>query len=311
MLDWKLNTPVALIIFKRPDTTEKVFQAIRSVKPSMLMVIADGPRLDHPGEAEKCAAARAIVDRVDWNCTVLKNYSDTNLGCGVRPATGISWVFEQVEQAIILEDDCVPAIKFFRFCEELLHRYENDTRVMSICGNSIVKSPTPYSYFFSRYANCWGWATWRRAWQHFDFEINQLPDLIARDWLYEFLKDRRLAQVWSQNLLSVYGMDKQHIWDYQWQMACWLQNGLSIRPNANLVINVGFNKDATHTTKPTPYAIHNIEELKLPLNHPDLVTRDVQADRLLEEKFFTSSSLFNRICQTFKIHQTLEKILHK
>jgi hypothetical protein len=134
MTKFQLKTPVALIIFKRPDTTERVFETIRQAKPPKLLVVADGPRTDQPGEAEKCAATRAIIDRVDWDCEVLKNYSDSNLGCGLRPATGISWVFEQVEEAIVLEDDCVPHPTFFRFCEELLEYYRHDERIMSISG---------------------------------------------------------------------------------------------------------------------------------------------------------------------------------
>lgn len=134
MVNEQINTPVVFIIFKRPDTTEKVFEAIRRVKPPKLLVVADGPRAEQPSEVEKCSATRAIIDRVDWNCEVLKNYSETNLGCMQRVSSGLDWVFKTVPEAIILEDDCLPDATFFRFCEELLERYRDDERVMSVCG---------------------------------------------------------------------------------------------------------------------------------------------------------------------------------
>ncbi len=158
-----IRTPVALIIFNRPDTTERVFAEIAKARPPKLFIIADGPREDRPGEAERCASARAIVDRVDWNCEVQKNYSDVNLGCGARPATGISWVFDQVEEAIILEDDCIAHPTFFRFCDELLEKYRDDERIMHIAGNNFQfgNQRTSFSYFFSHHNICWGWASWR------------------------------------------------------------------------------------------------------------------------------------------------------
>ena len=156
-----MTTPVALLIFNRPECTERVFAAIRQAKPSMLLAIADGPRPDRPDDIAKCAAARAIIDRVDWDCEVFKNYADTNLGCGVRPATGISWVFDRVETAIILEDDCIPHPDFFRYCDELLTRYRDDERVMHISGNNFWAGKYQHedSYLFSRYTLSWGWAT--------------------------------------------------------------------------------------------------------------------------------------------------------
>jgi hypothetical protein len=146
-----LNVPVLLIIFNRLESTKKVFREIAKAKPRQLFVAADGPRPNHPEDIEKCRLTRAVIDEVDWECDVHKNYSDVNLGCGQRPATGISWVFEHEERAIILEDDCVPHLTFFRFCEELLERFHDDERVMQICGNNFQfgRKRTRYSYFFS------------------------------------------------------------------------------------------------------------------------------------------------------------------
>jgi hypothetical protein len=165
MIQWHVNTPIAFFIFNRPDTTARVFEAIRQAQPSKLLVVADGPRSTRPGEAEKCAATRAIIDQVDWECEVLTNYSDVNLGCRHRVSSGLDWVFEQVEEAIILEDDCLPHPTFFRFCEELLEWYRHDHRIVAISGDNFQNGHQSgeFSYYFSRYVHIWGWATWRRG----------------------------------------------------------------------------------------------------------------------------------------------------
>ena len=162
-----LSTPVAFIIFNRPDTTEIVFETIRQAKPSKLLVVADGPRTDRSGEVEKCTATRAVIERVDWECEVITNYSDVNLGCKRRVSGGIDWIFSQVEEAIILEDDCLPAPSFFQFCQTMLERYRYDDRISMIGGSNYQQenSRTSDSYFFTKYAHIWGWATWRRAWK--------------------------------------------------------------------------------------------------------------------------------------------------
>ena len=297
-----LKTPVVLIIFRRPDVTEKVFEAIREAQPRTLLVIADGPRSDRPGEDEQCAATRRIIDRVDWNCEVLKNYSDINLGCGVRPATGISWVFEQFEEAIILEDDCLPHPNFFPFCEELLERYRDDQRVMSITGDKSASSPDPYSYYFSKYFSCWGWATWRRAWKYYDFNMEAFPELVEKNWFYNFLSTRQLADFWLENFKSVANPANSNTWDHQWQLASWLQSGLSIRPNANLVCNLGFNADATHTFDSDYAAGYQpiFESMSFPQRHPKYVTPDWQTERVIEEQLLRHRNLTWRIARKMR-----------
>src|SRR5665648_587346 len=169
MSNFQLKTPVAFIIFNRPETTRRVFAEIAKARPTKLLVIADGPRATHPDDAEKCAVVRAIIDGVDWDCEVLKNYSDVNLGCKRRVSSGLDWVFDTVEEAIILEDDCLPHPTFFRFCEEMLAKYRDDKRIAMISGDNFQfgKKRTEYSYYFSRYTHIWGWASWRRAWDNY------------------------------------------------------------------------------------------------------------------------------------------------
>lgn len=301
-----MKTPVALLIFKRPETTEKVFEAIRQAKPPKLLVVADGPRADKPGEAEQCAAARAIIDRVDWDCEVLKNYSDVNLGCGLRPATGITWVFEQVEEAIIFEDDCLPHPTFFQFCEELLSKYRNDERVMAIAGTSLVgewRSPLQ-SYYFSQFGGNWGWASWRRAWKFFDYNIKLFPQLLEAQFLEHYLREPKYYLYWKKLFQEIYEFPDRSCWDYQWLLACWMQNGLRICPEVNLITNIGFGANATHTFSDNPLANVQTQEINLPLKHPQFMIQDFQADHLIQEKFFNvgfMSKLKKKIARTIKI----------
>jgi tetratricopeptide (TPR) repeat protein len=286
---WQLKTPVCLIIFNRPDTTETVLEAIRQAKPPKLLVIADGPRTDRPGEAEKCAAARAIINRVDWDCEVLTNYSDTNLGCRKRVSSGLDWVFDLVEEAIILEDDCLPHPTFFRFCEELLERYRHNEQVMVISGDNFQfgRKRTEYSYYFSRYNHCWGWATWRRAWGHYDNEMKLWPEVRDGNLLGDILQDTQAVSYWSYIFQSVYGGFSS--WAYPWTFSCWIHNGLTILPNVNLVSNIGFGQEATHTTVINTFANLPTEALSFPLQHPPFVIRDAQADDFTEQIMFSGT----------------------
>ncbi|MCP2728634.1 glycosyltransferase family 2 protein [Limnofasciculus baicalensis] len=289
MSDWQLKTPVVFIIFKRPDTTEKVFEVIRQAKPPKLLVIADGARADKPGEAEKCAAARAIIDRVDWDCEVLTNYSDVNLGCAKRVSSGLDWVFDNVEEAIILEDDCIPHPTFFRFCEELLERYQNDDRIMVIAGNNFQfgHRKIDYSYYFSRYNHCWGWASWRRAWQHFDFTMKVWPEVRDNNLLRDILLDASAVKYWKKIFQSTYrGEGKIDSWAFRWTFTCWVQSGLTILPNVNLITNIGYAKDATHTTKSNQFDMMAVEAINFPLQHPPFVIRDVKADDFTQKNNF-------------------------
>jgi hypothetical protein len=201
-----MHTPVALIIFNRPELTARVFAQIAKAKPPKLFVIADGPRPNHPEDAGKCAAAAAVLAQIDWDCEVLENYSDVNLGLARRTITGITWVFEQVEEAIILEDDCVPHPTFFRFCEELLDKYREDERVMEIAGINFEfgQKSTTSSYFFCYHNVNWGWATWRRAWRHFDFTLRLWPMLRNTSWISDIIRDTRAAEYWTQMFDGAY-----------------------------------------------------------------------------------------------------------
>lgn len=289
MTNFQLTTPVVFLIFNRPDTTRKVFEVIRQAQPQQLLVVADGPRSDKAGEAKKCAEVRAIIDTVDWDCEVLINYSEINLGCKKRVSSGLDWAFSLVEEAIILEDDCLPDPTFFRFCQELLEKYRDDKRIMGISGDNFQfgRKRTGYSYYFSRFNDCWGWATWRRAWQYYDHEMKLWEEIRNGDWLKDILNNKFfLIQYRKHKLQSVYE-NKIDSWAYIWTFSCWTQNGLIIIPNYNLVSNIGFSSESTHTTDiKSPIANLKREPISFPLQHPPFIIPDTKADRFRNQKIF-------------------------
>ena len=284
-----MRAPVLLIIFNRPDTTTRVLAEIAKAKPAKLFVFGDGPRPNRPDDIAKCAAARALVEHLDWECELTTNFLETNLGCGRGPAEGISWVFQHTDRAIILEDDCVPHPSFFQFCDELLEMYKDDQRVMHIAGNNfqLGRQRTPCSYFFSMHNLCaGGWATWRRAWRFHDMGLTDWPELRDTSWLTDIVEHPRAVAYWREMFDRAYASGGQiDYWDYQWTFACWSQNGLSLLPNKTLLSNIGFgHADATHTTSaqgPLADMTANLqmEDIGFPLRHPTSVTRVVEADR--------------------------------
>jgi hypothetical protein len=309
MSDYQLSTPVVFAIFKRPETTAKVFETIRQAKPPKLFVIADGPRLHVPGEAEQCAATRAIIDRVDWDCEVFTNYSETNLGCGKRLSSGLDWVFDNVEEAIILEDDCLPDPSFFRFCEELLDKYRDDCRIFSISGQNVQfgRQRTEYSYYFSRYNHSWGWATWKRAWQYFDFDMKLWPEAQAKEVLNDILPDAATARFWTNVFQSTY-LEHRNIWDYQWTFTCWIQGASCILSNTNLISNIGFGEGSTNTPNiNSKYSNIPSIEMQFPLKHPPFLIRDAKADSFTQNTLFNYGDLKHQIKK--KIQTRLKQIL--
>jgi hypothetical protein len=308
MSDWQLKTPVAFIIFKRPQETERVFAEIRKVKPQKLLVVADGPRADRPGEDQDCDRARAIIDRVDWDCEVLKNYADVNLGCRRRVSSGINWVFDTVEEAIIIEDDCLPHPTFFRFAEELLERYRDDRRIMSISGQNVQfgRKRTDYSYYFSRYTHCWSWASWRRAWQHYDLDMKLWPEIRDGNFLEDVLGDSHAAKVWTKTFQLCYD-GKMNTWDFQWTFANFIQNGMNIMANVNLVSNIGHGTGGTNTNDVnSPYNNMPVEAITFPMKHPPFAIRDTQADNFTQNTLYDyDPSLLKKVQN--KIHKLLKR----
>lgn len=274
------ETPILFIIFNRLDTTKQVFEKIREIKPKQFFIAADGPREGNESDVQKCKEVRDwVLSNIDWDCDVKTLFQEKNLGCGRNPASAITWFFEQVEEGIILEDDCIPSKSFFSFCEELLEKYRNNTQVFVIGGNNFQEKPIGRaSYYFSAYGHIWGWATWRRAWQHFDYELQTYDETILQKSLQSYFIKQQQIEYWLRIYRDMKSNPVYHIWDFQWTIAQWCNNAINIIPNVNLVRNIGFGEDATHT-KHEQQGVLNVENQELDsIIHPTRIRINRKAD---------------------------------
>lgn len=274
------KTGVLFLVFNRPDTTKLVFERIRQVKPRRLYVAGDGPRQGYHDEKEKVKKAREIATTVDWPCEVKTLFRDKNLGCKKAISSAITWFFEHEEQGIILEDDCVPHLDFFTFCENLLNRYIEDVRVLAITGNNFQngKQRGEASYYFSKYNHIWGWATWKRSWQNYDGDIKFWANWRnSKNW-FNYMYDKVERRYWK-NIFDLMYLKKIDTWDYSWIASVWYKNGLTATPNVNLVSNIGFREDATHTHFAND-KIANLPTQKIgKIIHPAEITQNIEADK--------------------------------
>jgi hypothetical protein len=282
-----MDTPVLLIVWRRPHTLRQVIDAIRPVAPTHLFVACDGPNPERLGEAEKVASTRALIERqIDWPCQIERFYSDENQGCRLGVSRAITWFFEQVEEGIILEDDCVPHPDLFYYCTTLLEHYRYDTRVWCISGNNFQnrKWRGDGSYYFGSIPLIWGWASWRRCWQHYDAELTQWPSLRDSGLLESMFKDPLERKYWSRIWQRLWDQGMPDTWDYQWTFTCLANGALTAIPNRNLVSNVGFGVDATHTKGG---AINTaISEGVDPNQRPSFLLRNGAADRYTFDHHF-------------------------
>lgn len=287
-----LKTPVLFLVFNRPDTTAQVFEAIRRARPPRLYIAADGPRADRVGERERVAQVRAIATAVDWPCEVKRLFRDENIGCAAAVAGGITWFFEEEERGIILEDDCLPSQSFFWFCEAMLERYEGEARVMAVTGTNITRGIEFSSdYWYSRFALMWGWASWRRAWAQYDATLSEWPMLKRQGWLKELGIDGVFfRRKWEMILDKAMAGDPIDYWDYQWIYTGWRQAALTVAPSVNLVRNLGFSSDATHTIGDDPVRDNlQLHDLRFPLRAPEEMVVSIAADRFIARHWFHAS----------------------
>lgn len=306
------STPILFIIFNRLETTRRVFEAIKEVKPTQLFIAADGYRLGVAGEKEKCEEVKKyVLDSIDWECEVKTLFRDENIGCGKGPSEAITWFFENVEEGIILEDDCLPDQSFFYFCEELLARYKNDERIYMISGDNFV--PEYYnnvdsSYYFSNIPHIWGWATWRRAWSKFIFKINDFPAFVNNKKINDIWSSPKVKSFWLNRFQESYKYDLD-IWDYQWVYAIWKNNGICIAPKINLVSNIGFNSDGTHTLF-NFNKLQNIPgaEIQFPLIHPEHININNKMDNFINRNVFLKGYGLKSILKKLGLFDFIKKV---
>jgi hypothetical protein len=278
----RFDTPIAMFNFNRPHLTRQVFEVVRQIKPKRLLLVADGPRADRPDDARLCAEVRAIYDGIDWECEVSKNFADANMGSFKRNSSGLNWVFDTVEEAIILEDDCVPSLSFFPYCKELLERYRDDSRIAVISGNCFVP-PGPdqadASYFFSAYGLTWGWATWRRVWKQVDLDMSWWEYSAGRKLLKKIFPKQLERLYWLWLYEEIYRGLRKNAWDYQLILTMFRNSWLCVVPSVNMISNIGYGDEATHTIDDaTPLACMNKEDLEFPLRHPVRMFHSTEMD---------------------------------
>ncbi|MBS4062395.1 MAG: nucleotide-diphospho-sugar transferase [Bacteroidetes bacterium] len=292
-----LKTPVLFLVFNRPHTTKQVFEAIRKAKPPRLYIAADGPRINKEGEAERVKEVRSIATNVDWECEVTTLFRVENLGCKYAVSGAITWFFEHEEQGIILEDDCLPDQSFFWFCEELLERYKYDLRVWHIGGsnfqNGIKRGDG--DYYFSKYNHVWGWAGWASRWKKYDVELDTIKDA---KFIERTFKNKDVVKLWTKSFNDMKAK-KIDTWDYQYVFSMWDSGGLAILPNVNMISNIGFGIDATHTFGVNEHAHMPIYEVYIS-NHPKQVVQNKEADYYTFKTHFAPKPFLTRAINKLK-----------
>ncbi len=302
-MDYRCATPILLLLFNRPKHTEAVLDRLRSVRPEKLFVHCDGPRESVTGEAEKVAAVRSALDKIDWPCEIKTFFREKN--AGLRPGVygALNWFFEAVEQGIVLEDDCLPDLSFFPFCEELLERYAGEERVMHIGGSNVAERLTrslPTSYFFSQFSFVWGWATWRSAWQKMSLDLDGFEDFVLEKQIQE-LTPNPMAQAYFLEKLRATKAKENNSWAYAWAYSVLKNKGLSVVPQLNLVQNTGIGEAAaTHTKGSDKQADIRASSLAFPLRHPDQILRPKGLD---PEIFYASQKTRLRLTLWFLLQK--------
>lgn len=299
------STPILLIIFNRPELSQKVFDVIRTVKPQKLYISADGPRLNNHQDKINCEHTRQIIKQVDWDCKLFTRFLETNLGCGLNVSSAISWAFEKEDRLIILEDDTVPAIPFFSYCNSLLEKYKDDTRICMISGNNYteIHNVTEDSYFFSIYGHIWGWATWKRVWVKYDFEMRDWPLFKNTNQINNVFSKKSEQHFFLTFYNNFFKLKDKGTWDYQWFYCRIKEMGLSIVPQNNLVTNIGVQ--GVHTTSKSKAHFSPANEDFRISKEPQFILRNTIYDmyhfkKHINQKTPLYASLFIKVGKTIK-----------
>lgn len=294
-----IRSAVAMVVFSRPDTTARVLDAVRRARPPRLLVIGNAARPDVAGEDERCRQVRDLIEGVDWECDVSTNYAPEHLSMRKRFETGLDWLFSEVPEAIVLEDDCIPDPTFFPFCDALLDRYRDEDAVMSVGGSNVQFEgpPSGDSYFFSRYPAIWGWAGWTSSWEAYDPAMSDWPERRDDGWLEREFDDPHAVAYWKHLFEQTHGGDDA--WDRAFLYAGLRDGRVHAIPGTNLVTNVGFREDATHTGPEQRGVLDDVPSvpMEFPLKHPAAIERNADADAVTAQRVFSGvfDQLFDRM----------------
>jgi hypothetical protein len=313
MSNYKTKSPVLFLIFNRPDVTAEVFEQIKKVKPQKLYVAADGPRKNRENEANICQETRNIIKNIDWSCEVKTLFRDENLGCKYSVSGAIDWFFENEEEGIILEDDCKPSEDFFIFCDSMLEKYRFDQRIGSITGTNLqngIKHGLD-SYYFSNHNCVWGWASWRRVWNNYDVELSNFESQDANLGFKNVFNNKLISDPW-QTIFEDLKAGKIDTWDYQFAIMIFFNGFLCIVPNSNLISNIGFNENATHTfDKSNPFSNIPFDKLDTILTHPKIILPSREAEYAIFNKDFDIEGNLERQKKQQKFHRRIKRYIKK
>jgi hypothetical protein len=291
-------------VFNRLKPTKIVFKEIASCKPSKLYIASDGVRKSNLEDEKNVLKVRDyIINNINWDCEVKTLFRENNLGCKYAVSSAIDWFFDNEKMGIILEDDCLPSQSFFYYCKEMLVRYENDLRFWHINGSQFqdgIKRGED-SYYLSKFPHIWGWATWSNRWKYYDVEMKNYDFFIKEKIMNNIFNDEVSRNYWSDIFLRGY-QGRTDAWDYQWAYTCFLNSGISVTPNVNLIENIGFGADATHTFNMTS-KLANIKShnISFPLSHPKFLIINDEADNYVKKNIFKKTNLIERFFNKFKL----------
>ena len=295
--NFKLEVPILFLVFNRLDTTILVFSAIKKIQPSKLYIASDGPRESRPEEIKAVNDVREfLLSNIDWDCEILTLFNVSNLGCKKSVSNAINWFFDQEEMGIVLEDDCLPSQSFFQYCQELLYKYEHDQRIFLITGYNKQNEwkVTENDYFFSNLGGIWGWASWRRAWEHYDVNLSDIDYFISQDGfqksLGNYLGDLKQHMIYNSVI-----RDNVDTWAMQWGYARHKNNALTCIPSVSLIKNIGFGENATHTFGDNLDGVVD-HEIIFPLRENHFIVSDESYDELL----FLKPNFLSRIRNKLK-----------
>jgi len=308
-----LYTPILFLTFNRFDETKRVFEVIKNARPKKLYIASDGPRNSSLGEDLKVKNVRDFIEsNINWECDVKTLFREKNLGCKIAVSSAIDWFFENEDRGIILEDDCLPNISFFEFCEELLEKYQENNNIAMISGDNFHFGHRygEADYFFSRIPHIWGWATWKRAWKSYDVEMSDYQDFKNKEKIKDIWQEKKINKYWISIFDDVY-KNKINTWDYQLALMIFNRNLVCICPNVNLVSNIGFGNKSTHIVKKNKYIGIPGETINFPLKHPKEIVLSAQADLNIINEWFLKGYRFKKILKKIGLFNLVKKIYSK
>ncbi len=289
-----MKLPILILAFNRPYEISILFELLSKIKPDKIYINQDGPRDNNTTDYDLCKKVKDIVLKPNWECKVYTKFNENNKGCRDSVHKGINWFFEHEEKGIILEDDCIPSISFFTFCDKMLKKYQDDSRIHIVSGSNFQKNNIvgKGDYYFSKYAHCWGWATWKRAWKKYDNNLS-FWNTLEKSNNWSNLHEDKLEKKYWINILNKVKKKKIDSWAYVWQASIWNNNGVTITPNKNLVKNIGFNENATHTISTKEFNEFNFsEEINKEIIDPISEEINKDADRFVFYNHFNGKYNF-------------------